>query len=209
MQAPCCPPGRPIPASPRQWAGCSSRRCRGPPAGSPWRDASGSFGRESRLQGPPTPDTSGIFETVAGEPPDEFDLEYVSAGGTIGQAHQKAAGAREGSRQGIGGPGGGLTGRTVAVTAAPGCLVCFVILPGQAHVLAGVPELMEDLSFGDLIGDGAFDANWLLEEIEESGAMAVIPPRRRQVVPGDHDRWGGRPPNGVALRQGKRRTGCA
>ncbi len=76
----------------------------------------------------------------------------------------------------------------MAVVDALGYLVRFVILPGQAHDLAGVPELLEDLSFGALIGDKAFDAGWLLEEIKESGAEAVIPARRNRTVPRDHDR---------------------
>ena len=71
---------------------------------------------------------------------------------------------------------------------APGCLVRFVILPGQAHDLACVPELMEDLSFDALIGDRASGAGWLIEAIEESGAMAVIPPRRHRTEPRHHDR---------------------
>ncbi len=70
---------------------------------------------------------------------------------------------------------------------ALGYLVRFVILPGQAHDLACVPELLEDLSFGALIGDKAFDATWLIEEIEDSGAMAVIPPRRNRTETRDHD----------------------
>ncbi len=71
---------------------------------------------------------------------------------------------------------------------ALGYLVRFVILPGQAHDLAGVPELLEDFSFGALIGDKAFDAGWLLAEIEESGAEAVIPARRNRTVSRHHDR---------------------
>ncbi len=71
---------------------------------------------------------------------------------------------------------------------ALGCLVRFVILPGQAHDLAGVPELLEDLSFGTLIGDKAFDAGWLIEDIEDRGAEAVIPARRNRIEPRHHDR---------------------
>ncbi len=71
---------------------------------------------------------------------------------------------------------------------APDCLVRFVILPGQAHDLLGVPALLADLSFGALIGDKAFDAKWLIEDIEDSGAMAVIPPRRCRARSRDHDR---------------------
>ncbi len=92
------------------------------------------------------------------------------------------------SGQGIGRSRGGLTGRIVAVVDALGCLVRFVILPGQAHDLIGVPALLGDLRYGALIGDKAFDATWLPAAIEDSRAMAVIPPRRRRTILRHHDR---------------------
>ncbi len=76
----------------------------------------------------------------------------------------------------------------MAIVDALGYLVRFVILPGQAHDLAGVPELVDDLRYGAFIGDKAFDADWLIEEIGDSGAMAVIPARRHRTVPRHHDR---------------------
>ena len=49
----------------------------------------------------------------------------------------------------------------------------FVILPGQAHDIVGTPELLEDLPFEALIGDKAFDADWLLGELRKRGAEAA------------------------------------
>ncbi|MCY3985231.1 MAG: hypothetical protein OXE85_15100, partial [Roseovarius sp.] len=102
------------------------------------------------------------------------------------------------SKQGIGRSRGGLTSRTVAVTDALGYLVRFVLLPGQAHDLAGMPDLLEGLEFGALIGDRAFDADWPAGEVERRGARittgrcanGVIRLRiscRNQGVPGDRD----------------------
>ena len=59
----------------------------------------------------------------------------------------------------------GLTGKTVAVTDAPGHLVRFAPLPGRARGLAGMPDLLGGLEFGALIGDGALDADWLVGEV--------------------------------------------
>ena len=67
-------------------------------------------------------------------------------------------------------------------------LVGFVILPGQVHDLTGVTKLLEDLRFGALIGDKAFDAERLLEEVEGSGAATAVPSRRNRRQPRDHDR---------------------
>ena len=80
-----------------------------------------------------------------------------------------------------------MTSKIVAVTDALGYLVRFVLLPGQAHDLAGMPDLLEGLEFGALVGDKAFDADWLVEEVERRGAMAVIPSKRNRKVPRDHD----------------------
>ena len=76
----------------------------------------------------------------------------------------------------------------MAVVDALGYLVRFVILPGQAHDLAGVPALLEDLPFGAFVGDRAFDADWLLEDVERRGAVPVIPSRRNRTEPREHDR---------------------
>ena len=64
----------------------------------------------------------------------------------------------------------GLTGKTVAVTDAPGHLVRFAPLPGRARGLAGMPDLLGGLEFGALIGDGALDADWLVGEVGRRGA---------------------------------------
>ena len=76
----------------------------------------------------------------------------------------------------------------MAVTDALGCLVRFKILPGQAHDLTGLPDLLEGLPFRALICDKAFDADWLLETVEARGAEAVIPSRRNRTTRRSHDR---------------------
>ena len=65
----------------------------------------------------------------------------------------------------------------MALVDALGNLVRFLLLPGQAHDMKGVAPLIRGVSFGALLADKAFDANWLLEELDERGATAVIPPR--------------------------------
>ena len=43
--------------------------------------------------------------------------------------------------------------------------------------MIGVEPLIRDLQFEALLGDKAFDADWLRTELDERGASAVIPPR--------------------------------
>ena len=71
---------------------------------------------------------------------------------------------------------------------APGHLVRFTVLPARAHDLQGVPGLLDGLPFGALVGDRAFDADWLLEDLDARGAGAVITSRRNRTAPREHDR---------------------
>ncbi len=75
-------------------------------------------------------------------------------------------------------------------------MVKFVILPGQKHDLVGTRRVTAGLSFGALTADRAFDAGWLLKELEERGAeaVAVIPPKKnpRQIRDYDRDMYGQR-----------------
>ena len=60
---------------------------------------------------------------------------------------------------------------------ALGTLVRFVLLPGQRHDMVGVAPLIQGVSFDALLGDKAFDADWLRAELDSRGAVAVIPPK--------------------------------
>ena len=69
------------------------------------------------------------------------------------------------------------------------CALC-PFLPGQARNLAGMPDLLEGLEFGALIGDRAFDADWLVDEVERRGAGMCHggdTVERNRLVPRDHD----------------------
>ena len=76
---------------------------------------------------------------------------------------------------------------------ALGNLVRFVLLPGQRHDTIGVPPLIEGVAFGALLGDKAFDADWLRADLDARGAVAVIPPKanRKARIGLDRDlyRW--------------------
>ena len=57
-----------------------------------------------------------------------------------------------------------------------------MLLPGQRHDTVGVPPLIEGVAFGALLGDKAFDVDWLRAELDARGAVAVIPPRAGRKV---------------------------
>lgn len=81
----------------------------------------------------------------------------------------------------------------MALVDALGNLVRFVLLPGQRHDTVGVAPLIAGLSFSALLGDKAFDVDWLRVELDSRGAAAVIPPKsnRKATITYDKDmyRW--------------------
>ena len=90
--------------------------------------------------------------------------------------------------QAIGRSRGGLTTKILALVDALGNLVRFVLLPGQRHDTVGVQPLIEGIAFGALLGDEAFDADWLRSGLDDRGAAAVIPPETNRKGAIDFDR---------------------
>ncbi|HJU16656.1 MAG TPA: IS5 family transposase [Stellaceae bacterium] len=163
--------------------------------GAPWRDLPEAFGkwnstfvrfRRWALAGV----FERIFEALSGDP----DFEYAIIDGTIVRVHQHGTGAKGGTQtQAIGRSRGGLTTKIVALVDALGNLVRFVLLPGQRHDSVGVLPLIRDLDFAALLADKAFDIDWLRVELDQRGALAVIPPKsnRKHPITCDFDmyRW--------------------
>ena len=75
------------------------------------------------------------------------------------------------------------------MTDALGNLVRFVLLPGQRHDTIGVVLLIKGVEFDGLIADKAFDANWIIAELNQRGAKVVVSqtPRRKQPIKIDKD----------------------
>ena len=163
--------------------------------GSPWRDLPQGFGGwNSVFQRFRRWVRGGVFDRIFERVSDEPDFEYALIDGTIVTAHQKASGAKGGTQnQAIGRSRGGLTTKIVALVDALGALLRFVLLPGQRHDTVGVAPLIEGIEFGALLGDKAFDVDWLRAELDARGAVAVIPPKanRKTIIPCDRAmyRW--------------------
>ena len=64
----------------------------------------------------------------------------------------------------------------------------FQLLPGQAHDLRGVPDLIDGLATDHLLADRAFDADWLRQKLAKDGIAPVIPPRSRRKTPAEYDK---------------------
>lgn len=60
----------------------------------------------------------------------------------------------------------------------------FVLLPGNRYDTIGVAPLIDGIEFDALLGDKAFDANWIIEELNQRGAKVVISqmPQRKSPI---------------------------
>jgi transposase len=81
----------------------------------------------------------------------------------------------------------GRTTKIVALVDALGNLVRSPLLPGQAHDMEGVALLIKGVSFDALLADKAFDADWLLQDLDERGVTAVIPPKANRKIQRNYD----------------------
>jgi transposase len=75
-----------------------------------------------------------------------------------------------------------LTTKIVALVDALGNLVRFVVLPGQRPDSVGVAPLLKDLDFAALLADKAFDGDALRADLNDRGAVAVIPPKSNRAT---------------------------
>ena len=53
--------------------------------------------------------------------------------------------------------------------------------------MKGVAPLIKGVSFDALLADKAFDADWLLQDLDQRGAAAVIPPKANRKTSRDYD----------------------
>ena len=71
---------------------------------------------------------------------------------------------------------GGLTTKVHALTDARGLPIKLVLTPGQVHDANGAAMLLTDLTDGGVVlGDKAYDADWIRQRIEAQGAAPNIP----------------------------------
>ena len=75
----------------------------------------------------------------------------------------------------------------MALIDALGTLARFSLLPGRRHDSVGVDLLSEDVDFKALMADTAFDTNALRAELNQRGALAVIPSTANRKTPIPHD----------------------
>lgn len=56
-------------------------------------------------------------------------------------------------------------------------------MPGNRYDTIGVEPLIKGVTFDAILADKAFDANWIIEEMNERGAKIVISQRPQRTEP--------------------------
>lgn len=76
-----------------------------------------------------------------------------------------------------------MTTKILVLTDAFGNLIRFVLLPGQRHDLQGVEQLLDGIDLQALLGDKAFDADWLKQYFLQQGCQVVIAQKSNRRAP--------------------------
>ncbi len=63
----------------------------------------------------------------------------------------------------------------------------FTLTAGQRHELTAASALLEGYVAEAVLADRAYDADWLVGQIADAGAAAVIPSKRHRKEPREHD----------------------
>ena len=126
----------------------------------------------------------GMFRALALD----ADLEDAMIDATIVKGSPLGPGRRRGTLcRAIGRSRAGITTKTPALTDAPGNLVDFCLMPGQAHDLRETAGLPHDVSAGHLLADRALDAGWLRNDLPDRDMTPVIPPKSNRRFPAGFD----------------------
>jgi transposase len=63
-----------------------------------------------------------------------------------------------------------------------------LLTPGQRGDITQAPALIDGYEAGAVLGDKGYDADALVAQIAEAGAVAVIPSKANRIAPREHDR---------------------
>jgi transposase len=150
--------------------------------GAPWRDLPERFGNwNSVFQRFNRWCKAGVFQTIM-EKLQDPDLGVLLLDSTIIRAHQHAAGAEGSSAaaEALGRSRGGFSTKIHVACDGLGKPVKIILTPGQDHDVTQGSALIANSAAKKKIADKAYDSDRFIDEIESTGAEAVIPPRRNR-----------------------------
>ena len=126
-----------------------------------------------------------LFQSLQLDP----DLEVTMIDSTIVRAHACSAGYYKGSQaqEALGRSKGGFTTKIHALVDALGNPLKFILTPGQRNDITQTQDLTKDITNTTVIADKGYDANYLIESLENQQCQAVIPPKKNRKNPRTYD----------------------
>jgi transposase len=133
---------------------------------------------------------SGVWGRVFRMLTQEAPNEYLMMDSTLVRAHQQAATGRKGgvSDPALGRSRGGLTTKIHLLCNGLGYPVDFVVTAGQVADCTQALPLLGERKAEAVLADKGYDADALVQHIEASGAVPVIPPKANRKTPRPDDK---------------------
>jgi transposase len=132
--------------------------------------------------------TSGAWDHVFRTLVKDVNNEYLMIDSTLVRAHQPAAaGRKKGPDQALGRSRGGLTTKIHLLCNALGQPIDFLLTPGQVADCTQAVDLLGGRKPGAVLADKGYDTDALVQHIEATGAVAVIPPKTNRTVQRPYD----------------------
>lgn len=122
------------------------------------------------------------------------DMESIMIDSTITRAHACAAGApqccpeAQRQNQALGRSKGGFTTKIHVLVDALGNPLDFILTGGNAADVTQAYSLIEGIEANYALMDKAYDADKLIEQLNEQGIIPVIPPKSNRNQPRDYDK---------------------
>lgn len=119
----------------------------------------------------------------------DSDLEYVMVDSTVVRAHACCSTGQKETQdeQGLGRSKGGFSSKVHMMSDAHGLPLAFCITAGQRADFTQAIDLLERFKFDYALMDKAYDSNAIIEYVESTGAVAVIPAKSNRKEPREHD----------------------
>ena len=112
----------------------------------------------------------------------EADFEYVMIDGSIIRVHQHGASEKaQQSEQAQGKSVGDLSTKIYAAVDALGNPIKFILTRGQGAEVKQAKALIENFDMNYLLADKGYDSDNIIQFIEDSNAVAVIPQKTELV----------------------------
>ena len=92
------------------------------------------------------------------------------------------AALKGGKNEQIGKSGGGMTSKLHALCDSHGNPVKFILTRGEASDYKQALPLLHGRQSAYVLADRGYDADYIIQAIQDMGAVAVIPPRRNRLI---------------------------